>query len=199
MGDLRSIRKKVKPVYGVGDDGPKTSPLVRNYIGAQDMDFISWKAQENKGQPTSIISVRVPDDLLYDMEILIDQKLGPFRTKTEFVRTAIHVLMNYYGLKAKSGSLQKRLTFNDLIKHCEWQKGIQKRLQLFQTKFMEGFQAVASHNDEDIGEFLDHQIELLKSQDGWLKDRMVEFVTVTLTDHGIDPSYYVGEFEVKGE
>jgi len=201
---LRTIKRtiKVKPVYKNEGDKPATdeAKLVRNYIDGLDMDYIAWRSRDDmhKGK-TGITTVRLPDDLMYDIEILIDQKFVPFRTKSEFIRGAIHIYMNYWGGKGKSSSLANKLMLDDLNKGCEYTKFKQKQLQLYKTKLSESLLTFSHDNDVEINEFIEYNIRFLKSQNGTLRRKCIESFLDTIKEHGIDPEQYIEELREKDE
>src|SRR4030067_3161673 len=99
---LKLINAKIKS-WGQDDEWqegtPGKGPLTGRYFPNLDMEFVSHHSRERRDQETIIVSVRIPTYLADDIAHIVQSNNLPFVDRSQFVRTAIFLLMNYYGVK----------------------------------------------------------------------------------------------------
>lgn len=202
---LRKLSRKIVPLFKDPDesddrqseltDGEKGhGKLVRKYIDNLDMDFYAGRASE-KGHQTSIVTLRIPEDVAKDISIMLATGKTRFRDKSEFIRTMIYIGMNYYA-KTVGGKFREHNAARDAIDLSKERERERQSIKGAIEGFNNQFDLISSlEGDEELHKFIKQFVELVfKGGKQDTRERLTKAVSDKLLLNGIDPSDY---FDVK--
>lgn len=197
---LRLINSKIKPAFktdemctdeeklGEGECGK--GPLVRRYGDTLDMEFIAFQSRERRDQETAPVSVKVSVGILDDISTMVQSGKLPFKDRSQFVRTAIIILVNYYGQK-----------FSQMSKRMKLQNGIEiNAFEVHQKKMIKSYidsfekvmaQLVDGKSEQEIDRFLQAHVQVVDGMwDDKVKKELRERFSEILEENGISATPY---------
>jgi len=200
--DLRMISSKIPPAYSEEDldhrpaedqDGEVgKGPLVRKYIANLDMEFIAFRSKEKRDQNTSPVTVRIPEDLLSDIAYLVQSGKLPFRDKSQFIRSAVFILMNYYGRKFPY--MARKMKLQDGIELCNFEAYMKRMVAKYLAEFEKTIPELEEKSDSEKDRFLAEHLKVIEAiWDPKIKQRVKEKFCQILVENKIDPIPYFGE------
>ncbi len=207
-------RKRVRPIFKFdpeeenekenelqeGTISKKPVILVRDYISNLDMEYIAWKAKSGKKYEgeSEVVSLRLPIDLLKDINIMVQSGRTRFRERSEFIRTAIYILTNYYGNRFRSDHLmmegQPLSELEDMIKYRKYEKDRTKKII---TEFKNIFPTIKADGETEIHRYLTGMFKLInKHMSVKNKNKIASAFCKIIKAHGINPEDFVEELIV---
>lgn len=210
MPKLRKINKKVTPIFkydpekqeGLSDtqadetkDGEKGKGiLVRKYIKDLDMDFYAGRASD-RGRENVPIAIRVPEDLSKDISIMLATQKTRFRDRSEFVRTAIYILMNYYA-QIVEGTFKERVGLRKMEDLIDWERSEGVRVKKIIDSFDTQFQSVAENGDDALHKYIIKLVDMVKNEKRkYIKGKLIKAFSERMERGGIDPSEYFDDYK----
>jgi len=205
MGKFRKLSKKVTPLFkydpekeeGLSQtqadetkDGDKGKGiLVRKYIKNLDMDFYAGRAVD-KGKDSVPISTRMPADLMKDVGIMLATQKTRFRDRSEFVRTAVYILMNYYA-QIVDGPFRERVGLRKTEDLIEYEHSESTKVKRIIDSFEANFQNIAKDGDEVLHKYLIKIVDSIRNEKRHhIKDKLVKAFSDCMERGGVDPSEY---------
>lgn len=179
---------------GEGEFGK--GPLARHYCSNLDMEFYASRGRDSEGD-TGVISLRLSNSSLFDIGVMVESKKLPFRTKSEFVRSAIFILANYFGQKFPSLGLRSSL--EDGIASYRYYEKLEKDIGEYRRGFEDSMKLVVKKSDKEVEKFLSKQVLVINSLEGNLKEEIVREFSAILIRNGINPIPYFGGGEEEEE
>jgi hypothetical protein len=209
MPKLRRLTKKITPSFKYDPENPdapqeKTNELkdgekgkgvlVRKYIKNLDMEFYVARADE-KGGDTAPVACRMSVDLVKDISIMLATGKTRFRDRSEFIRTATYILLNYYA-QIVEGAFGERVglrKMEDLIAYEQSEEiKVKKIIDSFETQFSN----VAKDGDEVLHKYLNKLVDLIKNEKRpHIKNKLIKVFSKSMERDGIDPSEYFDNYE----
>jgi len=202
--DLKVIQSKIKPAFKEEDldhrPGEEAEgeigkgPLVRKYIEDLDMEFIAYRSREKRNQETGVTTLRISEDVLSDLSFIIQSGKLPFRDKSQFIRSAIFILMNYYGRKFPH--MVRKMKLQDGVELCDFENYQKKMITIYITAFEKIVPELEGKSENEIDRFLRAHLKVLDGiWDEKIKARLVEKFSQILVNNEINPMPYFGEKE----
>ncbi len=143
---------------GVGGKGQ----LARKYIDTLDIEFHAFRSKESKNDHSPVVSVRLPDSLLSDIAQMVESKKTPYLTKSEFIRSAVFILTNYWAHKYQK--LGKRYTIQMGIEECGKVRRDHESMARYTQAFKEALPFKLQMTDKEVDIFLREQERIIKTQ-----------------------------------
>jgi hypothetical protein len=205
---LRKLNKKIKPIFKVdpeSEGGEVASeikdgeigkgPLVRKYIKNLDMDFYASRAAETGGDSMPQ-AFRASVDLVKDISIMLATGKTRFRDKSEFIRTAIYILMNYYAdiVGGKFSEIVGLRKMEDLIEYERSESiRVNKVIETFKTQF----EIISKeYGDEVLHKYIDKIIENVKGEKRpHIKKKLMKAFSEHMEYNRIDPKEYFPDYK----
>lgn len=199
---LRMINSKIKPAFktdemlseeekqGLGEGGK--GPLTGKYNDNLDMEFISFRGRDRRDQEHVLIGAKVPAYLASDIATLVQSGRTPFSDRSQFVRTAIIILMNYYGQKWPN------LKFKNSVQHgldiCNFETFQKKQIASYISAFEKIIPELESKSDAEQDRFLNTQKKVLEEIfDTKVRNTLRKKFSAICEEEGINPVPYFGE------
>jgi len=205
MGELRKLKPKLKPTFKLDEGGEDEKSngevgrgleLVRNYIDNLDMDFYAGRASSGK-QHSEPITVKLPSDLIKDIAIIIESRKTQFRDRSELVRSAIYILVNYIANRLKGG-FKERSTLRDMIDIERVEKNDRERLKMVCEDFERSLKEVKEYDDFELDKFIRKRVNAANNQPkGFNRKEMLKKFYRVIEENGIDPSTYINKEDIK--
>jgi len=205
MGELRKLKSRIKPITKVDEDvGDEKSDgevgggleLVRNYIDNLDMDFYAGRASSGK-QHSEPVTVKLPSDLIKDIAIIIESRKSRFRDRSELIRSAIYILVNYVANRLKGG-FKERSTLRDIIDIERVEKNDRERLKIVCEDFEKSFKEVKEYDDFELDKFIRKRVNAANNQPkGFNRKEMLKKFYRVIEENEIDPSTYINKEDIK--
>jgi Arc/MetJ-type ribon-helix-helix transcriptional regulator len=205
MGELRKLKTKIKPVFKNGEEGTselengevgKGLPLVRNYIDNLDMDFYAGRASPSK-QHSEPVTVKFPSDLIKDIAIIIESRKTQYRDRSELIRSATYILINYLANRLKRG-FQERATLRDIIDIERVESNDRERLKTICNEFEKSFKEVKEYDDFEIDKFIRKRVNAANNQPkGFNRKEMLKKFYKVIEENGIDPIHYINKEDIE--
>lgn len=199
MKEKLKVIGKVKPAFSEEDFDKRPreenegefgkGPLTRHYCSNLDMEFYASRGRDSEGD-TGVMSLRLPNSSLFDIGVMVESKKLPFRTKSEFVRSAIFILANYYGQKFPSLGLMSSL--NDGIASYRYQERLERDVREYQRGFEDSMRLVVKKSDKEVEKFLNKQVLVINSLESNLREQIIREFSAILIRNGINPIPYFG-------
>jgi hypothetical protein len=205
---LRLINSKIKPAFkteemcadeergGEGECGK--GPLVRRYSDNLDMEFIAYQSRERRDQETAPVTVKLPLGVLDDISVMVQSSKLPFKDRSQFVRTAVIILANYYGQKFPM--MAKKMKLQNGIEACNFEMHQKKMIKSYIESFEKVMPYLESKSEQEIDKFLQHHAETINSfWDEKVKKDLKERFTQILEENGISATPYFSDGGEEGQ
>ena len=171
-----------------------TGPLVRKYISNLDMNFYASRAAP-KGTEAAHVSLRISEDLAKDISIMIGTQKTRFRERSEFIRTAIHILLNYYA-PIVNGEFEERIGLRDTQDHILYLRNERLRRENIIEAFRSDFPNFAKDGDEILHRWLVPITNSVKKEkQGLEKDKLIDSLSNIMKDNHVDPLEYFENYK----
>ncbi len=209
MPKLRSINKKITPITKYDPDDPGAiqeqidetkdgdkghGMFVRKYIKDLDMDFYAGRAVE-RGKEAIPISMRVPADIVKDVGILIASQKTRFRDRSEFIRTAVYILMNYYA-QITEGQFKERVGLRKTEDLIEYEQSESQRVKRIIESFNSQFSDIAKDGDNILHKYLTKVTDSVKNEKRpHIRNKLVKAMTARMEQGGVDPEEYFEDYK----
>lgn len=170
------------------------SILVRKYINDLDMNFYAGRSSE-KGRESIPITLRVPEDVAKDIGIMIATQKTRFRDRSEFIRTAIYILLNYYA-PIVEGQFKECVGLRKTEDLIEWERLEGLRIRKIIESFDNQFEAVAENGNEVLHKYLTKIANSIEDEKRpHIRDKLVKAFTKRMRRGNIDPSEYFKDYK----
>jgi len=200
----RRLRTKIKPQFADGEDKSELSQghrgsgsLVRKYIDDLDMEFYVSRSKEKREGQTGIVSLRIADDILKDLSIVVESGKTRFRDRSEFIRTAILILLNYYAHHpAITMGIKEKVILRDIEDRQAYEREIREKAEKVCKEFNELIPIIEKDGDYELDKFINQQIELAEShKNPNIRRKLISSMYKTLRANNIDPLLYFDRVE----
>lgn len=205
---LKKLKSKIKPTFKSDESGVDETTdgivhtgaiLVRNYIDNLDMEFYAGRASFSRNENTEVVSIRLPADLIKDIAIIVESGKSKFRDRSELIRTATYILVNYVANRLKKG-IKGSFTFKDIEDFNRYQQQSNQKLIKVCDDFQNLFREIEKHGDSELDKWIKGNVEMAKQYPrDFYRKRMLNSFWNVMKNNGIDPEQYIDPDELEGE
>ncbi len=202
MPKLKKLNKKVVPLFKHDPENPDQElhdeikdgekgkgMLVRKYIKDLDMDFYAGRAVE-KGRESVPITFRMPEDVAKDISIMLATQKTRFRDRSEFIRTAVYILMNYYA-QIIEGQFKERVGLRYTEDLIEWERFEGQKIRKIVESFDSQFGVISEDGDEVLHKYLAKIADSVKNEKRRnVREKLIKALSQRMERGGVDPSEY---------
>jgi hypothetical protein len=208
MGQLKKLKSKIKPAFKTDESGIDESVdgiihtgaiLVRDYIDNLDMEFYAGRASSSGKETTEVVSIRLPSDLIKDIAIIVESGRSRFRDRSELIRTATYILVNYVANRLKKG-IKGKFTLRDIEDFNRFEQQSKQKLAKICDDFRNLFREIEKHGDSELDKWIKGNVErAMEYPKDFYRKKMLNAFWNVMKENGIDPEQYINPGELEGE
>ena len=205
---LKKLKSKIKPTFKTDESGINEmvdgivhtgAILVRNYIDNLDMEFYASRASSSGKETTEVVSIRLPSDLIKDISIIVESGKSRFRDRSELIRTATYILVNYVSNRLKKG-IKDQPTFKEIEDWNRYEQQSRQKLLKICDDFRNLFRDVEKHGESELDKWIKGNVErAMNYPRDFYRKRMLNAFWNVMKENGIDPEQYINSEELEGE